>query len=303
MLDAGGGGGRYAPAGGAIRPWVFAGERFRHSASPVGPAFELTQGIERCPPQIGSVVNRPSAYAIGSPAPDCPWPSPRSSVRCRSRCSGRKVSSTEHRKRSLRSLRPAVSPARIADGGLGWVETGDQRGISFSEPQFTRLDNICNPPESNRDMTWNCNCAVSIGEKLYKWMPAVKVAVTIPSAKVLQAFQITGEWDGNKTITKTMTKGLSGSIPPGQCGPGEVYCYRSRSYIQTLYRRQLGKVTGVSVVQNPAGTDTVVYSYSYDTCNAPCEGDYSVLEGPPSPWLSFTVYDPDHQPPLADACK
>jgi hypothetical protein len=184
-----------------------------------------------------------------------------------------------------------------------WVETGDQRGISFSEPQFTRLDNICNPPESNRDMTWNCNCAVSIGEKLYKWMPAVKVAVTIPSAKVLQAFQITGEWDGNKTITKTMTKGLSGSIPPGQCGPGEVYCYRSRSYIQTLYRRQLGKVTGVSVVQNPAGTDTVVYSYSYDTCNAPCEGDYSVLEGPPSPWLSFTVYDPDHQPPLADACK
>lgn len=134
-------------------------------------------------------------------------------------------------------------------------------------------------------------------------MPAIKVSLTLPPYKALQAFQITGDWDANKTITKAMQQDISGPIPPGTCGPEMVYCYRSRDYYQTLYRRQVGTVTKVTVVHLPTGFDVVDYTYSYATCNNPCVGDFSILEGLPSPQLSYTEYYPPYFPPLADPCK
>ena len=207
------------------------------------------------------------------------------------------------------AIAASPAPGGVSCGNCGWwpwqdrclwVEYGDQRGVSFSEPQLSSFKEICNPTESTKDLTWKCNCLISLGEKLYKWMPAVKVALTLPPARALQAFQITGDWDANTTVTKAMFAEMSGLIPAGKCGPNTVYCYRARTYVQTLYRRQLGTVTGVTAIPF---TDQVNYAYSYAYCDAPCVSDYSVLEGPPSPQLSFTVYIQDHQPPLADACR
>ena len=183
-----------------------------------------------------------------------------------------------------------------------WVETGFQRGVSFSEPQKSSYKDLCVSADA-KEVTWKCTCSISIGEKLYKWMPAIKVSLTLPPYKALQAFQITGDWDANKTITKAMTQDISGPIPPGSCGPEIVYCYRSRDYYQTLYRRQVGTVTGVTVIHLQPGIDSVNYTYSYATCNNPCVGDFSILEGPPSPQLSYTEYAPPYFPPLADPCK
>jgi len=182
-----------------------------------------------------------------------------------------------------------------------WVESGYQDGISYFEIS-AQDDRTLQATEETGPLTWVCDCAIAVSEKEYKWMPAVKASVQFPPIKALQAVQITGEWDANKLKTTTISRKLSGEVPIGKCGHPMLYCYQTRKYHQTLYRRQLGTVTGVTVDNLPMGITVVKYTYSYSTCDSPCQGDSTVIEGRPTPQLTFDAHD-RFEKALANACQ
>jgi len=187
-----------------------------------------------------------------------------------------------------------------------WVESGFQRGTSYLQI-YEQDDRTLQATEETGPLTWGCDCAIAVSEKEYKWMPAVKASVQFPPIKALQAVQITGEWDANKLKTTTISRKLSGDIPIGKCGHPMLYCYQTRQYYQTLYRRQLGTIIGKSEKILPTlsglpGIISVTYTYSYTTCDSPCEGDSTLIEGRPQPQLTFDPHD-RFEKALANACQ
>lgn len=186
-----------------------------------------------------------------------------------------------------------------------WTKVREVRGTAYSDKRPHKYSIWCVKPEEP-PKSFECECSLDIGTKMYKWLPGIKVGL-LPDWGYLKSLglQVEAEWDLSSTVTQGSKVSHGFSIAPGTCGP-DLYCYKSREYVQSLYRQRLGvKGSSSGGYYNGGWGNTASSpppSYTFVVCDSPCSGDATLFEGPPTPMLAPSEL-PDYVGPLQSACQ